>query len=59
MTSEHGMFLPEGEVPNEVPNECDAAVPAYQAVLGDSQACLSGVNCLKPVVKLPLFGLKY
>lgn len=32
MTSEHGMFLPEGNVPNEVPNECDAAVSAYQAV---------------------------
>lgn len=34
MTSEHGMFLPEGEVPNE--SWCDAAVPAHQAMLGDS-----------------------
>ena len=32
MTSEHGMFLPEGKVPNEVPKECDAALCAYQAV---------------------------
>lgn len=34
-----------------------AAVLANQAVLGGSQAYLSGINCLKPVAKLSLFGL--